>query len=54
MKKEQTELSDRRILTGVPMLLVNGKYRINLAELDRKNVEQDLQNLIAFLLAKDA
>lgn len=54
MKKEQTELSDRRILTGVPMLLVNGKYRINLAELDKKNVEQDLQNLIAFLLAKDA
>lgn len=54
MKKEQTELSDRRVLTGVPTIIVNGKYRVNLAGLDSKNIEQELQQLIDFLLTKDA
>lgn len=54
MKDEQNDLASRRILTGVPMLLVNGKYRINLGALDAQNIEQELQDLIAFLLAKKA
>ncbi|QBL10779.1 thiol:disulfide interchange protein DsbA/DsbL [Rheinheimera sp. D18] len=52
MKNEQNDLAARRVLTGVPMLLVNGKYRINLGELDAHNLEQELQDLIAFLLEK--
>ena len=54
MKKEQDELSERRVLTGVPMLVVNGKYRINNEALDRRNMEIQLQELIAYLLEKDA
>lgn len=54
MKKEQDELSNRRVLTGVPMLVVNGKYRINNKALDAKNMEAELQELISFLLEKDA
>jgi protein dithiol oxidoreductase (disulfide-forming) len=54
MKKEQDELSNRRVLTGVPMLLVNGKYKINNAALDQRNFEAELQELINYLLEKQA
>ncbi|GAB2912496.1 thiol:disulfide interchange protein DsbA/DsbL [Rheinheimera gaetbuli] len=54
MKKEQDDLSERRVLTGVPMLVVNGKYRINNEALDRRNMESQLQELISYLLEKDA
>ena len=54
MKKEQDDLSNRRVLTGVPMLIVNGKYKINNAALSTKNMEAELQQLITFLLDKDA
>jgi protein dithiol oxidoreductase (disulfide-forming) len=54
MKKEQDELSERRVLTGVPMVVVNGKYKINNAALDSRNMEAQLQELIAYLLEKDA
>ena len=54
MKKEQDELSEKRILTGVPMLVVNGKYKINNAALDSRNYEKEMQELINFLLQKDA
>lgn len=54
MKKEQDELSEKRILTGVPMLVVNGKYKINNAELDSRNFEKEMQELITYLLHKDA
>lgn len=54
MKKEQDDLSERRVLTGVPMLVVNGKYRINNEALDRRNMEAELQQLISYLLEKDA
>lgn len=54
MKKEQDELSESRVLTGVPMLVVNGKYKINNAALSQKNFEAELQELISFLLEKDA
>lgn len=54
MKKEQEDLSNRRVLTGVPLLIVNGKYKINNAALDQKNLETELQQLISYLLEKDA
>lgn len=54
MKKEQDDLSNRRVLTGVPLFIVNGKYKINNAALDQKNLETELQQLISYLLEKDA
>lgn len=54
MKKEQDELSNRRVLTGVPMLVVNGKYKIKNEALDSRNYEQEMQQLIDYLLQKDA
>lgn len=54
MKTEQDELSERRVLTGVPMLVVNGKYKINNAALDPRNLEKEMQQLITYLLEKDA
>lgn len=53
MKKEQEELSKTRVLNGVPMLIVNGKYKINNAALDSRNLQQELQQLVDYLLQKD-
>ncbi|MCC5452373.1 thiol:disulfide interchange protein DsbA/DsbL [Rheinheimera sp. UJ51] len=53
MAREQEQLSESRVLTGVPMLVVNGKYKINNQNLDQRNLQTDMQNLIEFLLKKD-
>ena len=53
MKKYQDELSKKRILTSVPMVVVNGKYRINNKELDKVDFEEDYNNLVAYLLTLD-
>ena len=53
LKKNQDTMSQKRALTGVPTIIVNGKYRINAQELDRKNFEQDYQNLVNYLLTLD-
>ena len=53
MKKNQTTLSEKRALTGVPTLFINGKYRINFQELDKNNFEKDLHDLVAYLLTLD-
>jgi thiol:disulfide interchange protein DsbA len=53
MKKNQTKFSEKRALTGVPTLFVNGKYRINFQKLDKNNFEQDLHDLVAYLLTLD-
>lgn len=50
MKKNQDIMSQKRAVTGVPAVIVNGKYRINTQELDKDNFEQDYKNLIAYLL----
>lgn len=50
MKKNQDELVRKRALTGVPAVVVNGKYRINADKLDRNNFEQDYANLIKYLV----
>lgn len=54
MKKEQQELSESRVLSGVPMLIVNGKYKINNAALNPNNMEAELLELINMLIEKDA
>lgn len=53
MKKQQDELSRKRALTSVPSVIVNGKYRINVQELDRNNFEQDYQNIVNYLIKLD-
>jgi thiol:disulfide interchange protein DsbA len=50
MKKHQDTMSKKGALTGVPTIIVNGKYRINTQALDRNNFEQDYQSLIKHLL----
>lgn len=53
MAKEQEELSNSRVLTGVPMLLVNGKYKIINESLGKGNQQKELQALVEYLLSKD-
>ncbi len=48
-KKIQEKLSQGRYLKSVPTFVVNGKYVINVKELDQKNVIEDYQNIIAYL-----
>jgi thiol:disulfide interchange protein DsbA len=50
MKKNQDTMSKKRALTGVPTIIVNGKYRVNSSELDKDNFEQDYRDLILHLL----
>jgi len=52
MKKEQDTLSSKRILTGVPMFVVNGKYKILNQGLDPSKMDQDFNDLVQFLLNK--
>ncbi|WP_057832560.1 thiol:disulfide interchange protein DsbA/DsbL [Colwellia sp. TT2012] len=54
MKKHQDNMSEKRVLTGVPTIIVNGKYKIDATKLDRKNFEQDYQNLVKYLLELDS
>ena len=49
MKKMQNDLVKKRALTGVPTVVVNGKYRINADKLDRNNFEQDYINIVKYL-----
>jgi len=51
MKKNQDYFANKGALTGVPTIIVNGKYRINNQELDRNNFEEDYQKLTNYLLA---
>ncbi|NMP30556.1 thiol:disulfide interchange protein DsbA/DsbL [Thalassotalea sp. M1531] len=53
MKKYQDNLVKKRALTGVPSVVVNGKYRINTDKLDRDNFEQDYINLVKYLTELD-
>jgi thiol:disulfide interchange protein DsbA len=54
MKKNQDTMSAKRVLTGVPTIIVNGKYKIDATKLDRNNIEQDYQNLVKYLLELDS
>lgn len=52
MKKEQDSLSARRVLTGVPMFIVNGKYKILNQGLSRENQDEEFKQLVNFLLTQ--
>ena len=52
-KKNQDALTATGGITGVPSVIVNGKYRINNTALDNNNFEQDYKNLIKHLVSLD-
>jgi thiol:disulfide interchange protein DsbA len=54
LKKHQTSMTAKRAITGVPTVIVNGKYKIDASKLDKKNFEQDYQNLVKYLLELDS
>jgi thiol:disulfide interchange protein DsbA len=53
MKKNQDAMTAKRALNSVPAIFINGKYRINVAELDKDNFQDDYKNLIKYLLTLD-
>lgn len=52
MKNSQDQYTEAKVLQGVPMLLVNGKYQVKFSGLSKDNFQQDLNALVAFLLMK--
>lgn len=56
MKKNQNYFSSKKgadgkpFLNAVPTVIVNGKYRVNPAALDRNNFEEDYKKLVNYLL----
>jgi protein dithiol oxidoreductase (disulfide-forming) len=52
MKEYQTFWTENKALTGVPMVLVNGKYKLKFDKLDSKNFDAELKELVSYLLAK--
>ena len=52
MKEQQTYWTEQHALTGVPTVLVNGKYKLKFDKLDPKNFDVELQQLVSYLLAK--
>ncbi|HCM48245.1 MAG TPA: disulfide bond formation protein DsbA [Colwellia sp.] len=54
LKKYQKNMTAKRVLTGVPTIIVNGKYKVDATKLDKNNFEQDYQNLVKYLLELDS
>jgi len=54
LKKSQEEMTAKRAITGVPTVIVNGKYKIDPAKLDKDNFEKDYQDLVKYLLELDS
>lgn len=52
MKEQQTYWTEQKALTGVPTVLVNGKYKLKYTKLDLENFDAELQQLVSYLLAK--
>ncbi len=52
MKEHQNFWSENKTLTGVPMVLVNGKYKLKFDKLNPDNFDAELQQLVSYLLAK--
>jgi thiol:disulfide interchange protein DsbA len=50
MKKKQDYFSGKGVLTGVPTIIVNDKYRVNADKLDRNDFVNDYKNLVHYLL----
>lgn len=53
MKKDQDNYTSRRLLTGVPMFVVNGKYKILNEGFSRENQDKEFSELINYLLSKN-
>lgn len=53
MKENQDRLSQKRDLTSVPSVVVNGKFMIDVHGLDKNNLEQEYNALIKYLLTLD-
>jgi len=53
MKKKQDYYAKSGGLTGVPAVIVNGRYKIENKALDKNNLEQDYNNLVKYLLTLD-
>ena len=53
MQKNQDYFANKRVLTGVPTVIVNGKYRIEFKELEKNNEKQDFANLVKYLQTLD-
>jgi thiol:disulfide interchange protein DsbA len=51
MKKKQNFYSKNGGLTAVPAVIVNGRYKIENAAIDKDNFEEDYNNLVKYLLA---
>ena len=52
MKKQQDFFGKKGALTGVPTIIVNGKYRINPEKIERgKNYEKNYTDLVYYLLS---
>ncbi|MCC5826816.1 thiol:disulfide interchange protein DsbA/DsbL [Alkalimonas sp.] len=52
MRNEQSELSRQRTVSAVPTFVVNGKYRVNNNSLNPRNYQQELEQLLTYLLSK--
>ncbi|TKB46614.1 thiol:disulfide interchange protein DsbA/DsbL [Thalassotalea mangrovi] len=52
-KKNQDDLVAKRALTGVPTVVVNGKYRVNASELDKADFLNDYKNIVIYLSQMD-
>jgi thiol:disulfide interchange protein DsbA len=52
MKQSQDHYAEAGVLRGVPTLMVNGKYLVKFSGLNQQNFQQDLNELVAFLLTK--
>ncbi|SEA71547.1 thiol:disulfide interchange protein DsbA/DsbL [Alkalimonas amylolytica] len=52
MRNEQSELARQRVVSAVPTFVVNGKYRVNNNSLNPRNYQQELEQLLTYLLSK--
>jgi protein dithiol oxidoreductase (disulfide-forming) len=52
MKQSQDHYSEAKVLRGVPTLLVNGKYQVKFSGLSQDKFQEELNDLVAFLLAQ--
>ena len=53
LQEFQNKLAKSRALSSVPTIVVNGKYRINNRELDHKVIDDQLSELVNYLLTLD-
>ena len=52
MKTQQDYWSQKNVLTGVPTIIVNGRYRINNQAITPEKFEEEFNALVDYLLAK--